>query len=43
MILIGKALPSAPPAVIPGLCVFGATTVIAGAVVLIGYRRRAPN
>jgi hypothetical protein len=40
VILIGKTLASAAPEVIPGLCVFGATVVIAGAVVLVGYRRR---
>ena len=41
VILFGKTLPPASPDVFPGLCVFGATVVIAGVVFLVGYRRRA--
>jgi len=41
VILMGKTLPAAAPDVFPGLCVFAATLVIAGVVLLVGYRRRA--
>jgi hypothetical protein len=43
VILFGKTLPSAPPDVIPGLCVFGAAALIAGGVIFVGYRRRATS
>ncbi len=39
VILVGETLPHAPAAVIPGLWIFGVTIVVAGAVILIGYRR----
>jgi hypothetical protein len=41
VILVGKTLPPAAPGWVPGLCVFGATVVIAGGVFLIGNRRRS--
>ena len=41
VILIGKTLPSAAPSWTPGLLVFLATALIAGAVLLAGFRRRA--
>lgn len=40
VILIGKTLPNLPFNVIPGLIVFGVAVVLAGAIVLMGRRRR---